>query len=500
MEFLEELKNIGKERALINSAVSLLAWDQRTYMPKAAYEYRANAIGYLSELSFKKFVSDEMEKLLEKMERESSKNQLSEYEEKLFRMTKYEYDIIKSLPPELLKEITIESSKTEELWLKARNGGDFNQLKKQLGRIVDLSREMAERIGYKDNPYDALISRYEPGMTFRKLKDVMESLKRDLIPFIEKIENSSVKTSRDLLKGNFERKTLEIMCKELLETIGYDFDAGRLDETVHPFTIDISHNDTRVLTKYVANDIGATVYSTLHEGGHALYDQGLPEDYLWTVLHDGASYGIHESQSRMIENNVGRNWSFSRYLLHILKKHFSHFNDVDHLSFYKAINHVEPSLIRIEADELTYNVHIVIRTEIEEALINNRVKVSELPEFWNEKFKKYLGLLPSNDREGILQDVHWYAGMFGYFPSYMLGNLYAAQLYKSLHTEIDDLDNLMEKGKLENLVSWLKTNVHSKGKSLFPDELIKEVTDEELKPSYFINYVKSKFSKIYEIH
>jgi carboxypeptidase Taq len=441
-----------------------------------------------------------MDKLLEKMEQESSKNHLSEYEEKVFRMTKYEYDIIKSLPPELLKEITIESSKTEELWSKAKNEGNFNQVKKQLGKIIDLSREMAERIGYKDNPYDALISRYEPGMTYRKLKEVMESLKTDLIPFVEKIKNSSVKTSRDLLKGNFERKALKIMCKELLETIGYDFNAGRLDETVHPFTIDISHHDTRVLTKFVADDIGPTLYSTLHEGGHALYDQGLPEDYLWTVLHDGASYGIHESQSRMIENNIGRNWAFSRYLLHILKKHFSHFNDVDHSSFYKAVNHVEPSLIRIEADELTYNIHIIIRTEIEEALINNKIEVSELPEIWNEKFKKYLGLFPSNDREGLLQDVHWYAGMFGYFPSYMLGNLYAAQLYKSLHSEIDDLDSLLGKGKLEKLLSWLRTNVHGKGKSLFPDELIKEVTDEELKSSYFINYVKSKFSKIYEIY
>jgi carboxypeptidase Taq len=499
MKFLEELRHIGKERALINSAVSLLAWDQRTFMPEGAYEYRADAIGYLSELSFRKFVSNEMDKLLEKMERERSKNHLSEYEEKVFRMTKYEYDIIKSIPPELLKEITIESSKTEELWSKAKNEGNFSQVEKRLGKIIELSQEMAERIGYKDNPYDALISRYEPGMTYKKLKEVMESLKTDLIPFIEEINDSRVKTSRDLLKGRFERRALENMCKELLETIGYDFNAGRLDETVHPFTIDISHNDTRVLTKFVTDDIGPTVYSTLHEGGHALYDQGLPEDYLWTVLRDGASYGIHESQSRMVENNIGRNWSFSKYLLHILKKHFPHFNLVDHMSFYKAINHVEPSLIRIEADELTYNIHIIIRTEIENALINNKVKVSELPEMWNEKFKEYLGLLPSNDSEGLLQDVHWYAGMFGYFPSYMLGNLYAAQLFSFLQHDIEDLDSLLEKGELGKIVSWLRKNVHSKGRSVFPDELIKEVTDEELKPSYFINYVKTKFSKIYEI-
>lgn len=499
MGFLKELKNIGKQRALINSAVSLLAWDQRTYMPKAASEFRADAIGYLSELSFRKFVSKGMDRLLENMECASNNNRLSNYEERVFRMTKYEYEIIKSIPPEFLKEVAIESSKTEELWIKAKKSGNFSIVKNQLGSIIDLSREMAEKIGYEDNPYDALIKRYEPGMTYKKLKVIMQSLKTSLVPFIEQVKHCNKKTSRDLLKGIFDKKTLEIICKELLETIGYDFDSGRLDETVHPFTIDISHNDTRVLTKYVTGDIGPTIFSTLHEGGHALYDQGLPEDFLWTVLHDGASYGIHESQSRMIENNIGRNWYFSKFLLHILKKHFSHFDNVEHSSFYKAINHVEPSLIRIEADELTYNIHIILRTEIEEALINSRITVSELPEIWNEKVKDYLGLMPENDAEGLLQDVHWYAGMFGYFPSYMLGNLYAAQLYKTLNEELEDLDKLLEKGKLEKLLNWLRTNVHNKGKSLFPDELIKEVTEDELNPSYFIDYMRCKFSKIYEI-
>ncbi|MFO7883075.1 MAG: carboxypeptidase M32 [Kosmotogaceae bacterium] len=499
MKYLEELKDIGKERSIINSAVSLLAWDQKTFMPKSASEYRADAIGYLSELSFRKFVSKEIEEIIEKLESASKSGLLTDKEEKVLRMTKYEYEIIKSLPPRLLKEITVESSKTEEIWVKARSSGNFSLVKNQLSKIVDLSKEIAEKISYKDNPYDALIQRFEPKMTFSKLKKIIQSLKTDLIPFIKQVKNSDVKTSRELLKENFNKESLKLICEELLGVIGYDFDAGRLDETVHPFTIDISHNDTRVLTKFVTNDIGPTIFSTLHEGGHALYDQGLPEDFLWTVLHDGASYAFHESQSRMMENNIGRNRFFSKFLLNILGKHFSHFENVDHESFYRAINHVQPSLIRIEADELTYNIHIIIRTEIEEALINEKVKVSELPEIWNEKMKEYLGLIPANDREGLLQDVHWYAGMFGYFPSYMLGNLYAAQLFSSLRNEIEDLDNMLEKGKLKKLLDWLRTNIHSKGKTLYPDELIEEVTGEKLRASYFIEYVQSKFSKIYEL-
>ncbi len=499
MEYLEELKDIEKERSLINSAVSLLAWDQRTYMPKSASEYRADAMGYLSELSFRKFISERMEHLIEEMKKARRKKLLSENEEKVLRMTEYEFELIKSMPPKLLKELTIESSRTEEKWVEAKQSGDFNLVKDPLSKIVDLSKEMAEKIGYKENPYDALLNRFEPKMTFSKLKNVIQSLKINLLPFIEQVNNSAVKTSRELLKGNYNRSSLESMCKELLEAIGYSFDAGRLDETVHPFTISISHNDTRVLTKYVTKDIGPTIFSTLHEGGHALYDQGLPEDYLWTVLYDGASYGIHESQSRMIENNIGRNRFFSRFLLNLLRKHFPHFENIEHDNFYRAINHVQPSMIRIEADELTYNIHIIIRTEIEEALINERIRVSDLPEVWNEKMKKYLGLVPENDSEGLLQDVHWYAGMFGYFPSYMLGNLYAAQFYNVLKNKVEELDRMLEAGELKNLLNWLRTNIHKKGKSLFPDELVKEVTGEKLNTGYFIEYVHRKFSEIYDI-
>ncbi|ACR80515.1 MULTISPECIES: carboxypeptidase M32 [Kosmotoga] len=500
MDALEKLKALSKELELINAAVATMAWDQRTYMPPKSAGTRSEAIGYLSTIAFKKFISDETGEIIRELEKEDNFNRLDENEKAMVRIAKREYEKAKAIPPELFQKFTITASKSETVWEQAKKNNDFKSFQPYLEELLEMLREMAELYGYKENPYDALLDKYEPGITTRKLKKIIETLKAELIPFLREIIEQKGKTDPSILYGRFGKKAQEKLSIRALKAIGYDFEAGRLDETVHPFTISLGAGDVRVTTKYDPHFLQPSLYGTFHEGGHALYEQGLPEEFKYTPIYGAVSLGIHESQSRMMENMVARSYEFLKFFYPEIKKVFpKQFGRVSLDRFYRAINHVEPSLIRIEADEVTYNFHIMLRFELEEAMLNKSLEVKDLPRAWNEKIKEYLGIEPQNDAEGVLQDVHWANGMIGYFPSYMLGNLYAAQLFAKAEEEIPKLRKNIEKGNVAVLIEWLRENIHRHGKKYLPEELIKISTGEELNPEYFIRYIKEKYTKIYEI-
>lgn len=500
MSSIEKLKKITREISLLNSAVATLAWDQRTKMPVKGSDNRAETLGLLSTMAFKKSISDEVGDYLEDLQENSNFEELSENDQALVKVMAHDYKKSKSIPPDLFQKYVVARSKSETTWEQAKAKNDFKLFQPHLEGLLEIVREFSELYGYKDNPYDALLDEYEQDLTTEKLKKIIGDLKTRLIPFIRKLAAEGDIPDTSILNGSFDIQKQEKISMEALKAIGYDLGAGRLDETVHPFTIGIGPGDVRITTKYIPDEFTSALFSTIHEGGHALYEQGISEEFKWTPLYSATSLGIHESQSRMMENMIGRSWEFLKFFYPKIQKAFpENFKSVSLDKFYRAINNVEPSLIRTEADEVTYNLHIMLRFELEEAMLNKRLEVKDLPEAWNEKVNEYLGIKPANYSQGVLQDVHWAGGMIGYFPSYMLGNLYAAQFFNKAHEELPDLMENIEKGEIATLVTWLRKKIHMQGKKYTPSELILQVTGEELNSEYFMNYIESKYSRIYNL-
>lgn len=493
-ENLEKLKNHLRRISKFENALSLLHWDLETYMPRNASEKRAEIIGEIAGYTFKEFTSDKTFELLLKAENEAQTTE----DKALIRVTKKEFEKSKKIPPELFIEFQIESSKAQNAWQLAKKEDDFNFFKPHLEKIVNLSKEIAEHLGYEENRYDALLDNYEPGLNTKDLLNMLPSLRNFLINLLEKIENST-KPKKDILIGKFDVKKQKILSEFILKKLNFDFNSGRLDLSEHPFTITISHNDVRITTKFDEKDIRKGIFGTIHECGHALYEMGIPENLRGLPIGDGASMGIHESQSRFWENIIGRSYNFWKYFYPKLTEIFPHFSNISLEEFWRSINTVEKSLVRVEADEVTYNLHIMLRFEIEEGLINDKIKISDLPEMWNQKMKEYLGITPKSYKEGVLQDIHWALGSFGYFPSYMLGNLYAAQIYYSLLKDLEKIDEKIENGEFIEILNWLREKIHSKGKIYEPQELISQISGEKLNPNYFIDYLNLKYKKIYNL-
>ncbi len=491
-EFYDYIREIRK----LHSAAALVAWDMRTKMPPKGAAARAEVAGKLSRMAFEMTTSSKAAEFIEYFNRPKIHDALSEVERRNVWLATKEYRRSKAIPAEKFEKFIIACSKGETIWQDAKAESDFGKFKPVLGEIVGYLKEFTEYYGYEDNRYDALIDDYEPSTTTKDIKKIIEGLKADLIPFIKKISEAK-RPDDSVLTGNFEKTDQERLSLEALKTMTYDFKAGRLDETEHPFTIGIGPGDIRVTTKYNPKDLRPSLFGTMHEGGHALYEQGISPDYETMLVGGGASMGIHESQSLTWENMVGRSQAFWKFFYPKLGEIFSHYKKVSVEDFYRAINVVEPSLIRIEADEVTYSLHIIIRFEIEEALINDRVKVEDLPEIWNSKVREYLGITPSNDAEGVLQDVHWAGGQMGYFPSYMLGKLYGAQFFATAKKEIPDLEEKIASGDLKTLREWQKEKIHKYGALYDPKDLVVKVTGEPLSHKFFMDYVTEKFSKVY---
>ena len=449
MDSLTAYKAHLTEIAKLHSAQALLGWDQETHMPKKGGAARAQVAGKLSKMAFELFVSDKMGEYIDELEK---KDGLSLEERASVRRVGRDYRRNKAIPPALIEEFTIVRSQAQLAWAKAREISDFSAFQPHLEKIIDYVRRFADYYGYENEPYDALLEEYEPGMTSARLRDIIAPLRSELVPFLKRLIDEGTKPSADVWKGNFDIDTQRRLARRALEIIGYDFDAGALDDVAHPFTTTIGPGDVRVTNRYLEDTPLPGLFAALHEGGHALYNQGMGEDLYYFLLADGASHGIHESQSRMIENQIGRSRPFWHFFQPILAEYFPGFE-----------------------------------------------KVSDLPDLWNEAMERYLGVIPPDDAHGVLQDVHWSWGSFGYFPSYMLGNLYAAQIFAKLRSDLPDLDERIASGDFEPLLSWLRENVHRFGAIYDPNELIERITGEGPDPSYFVSYVTDKYSGIYRL-
>ena len=466
-------------------------------MPTGEAKGRAEIFATVKAEWFKLFTSDEIGETLEKLA--SRETELGPGEQALIRRVRIIYQRSKAIPPDLFRAFSEAKSKAYNVWVEAKEKSDFTLFRPALEEIIGIVRQFAELYGYDKNPYDALLPDYEPGITSNDLKRIIKPLREKLVPFVSLLTEQSNQPDETLLQGHFPEDLQRQLSMEALRVIGYNFNQGRLDTTAHPFTISIGPDDTRVTTHFLSGKLAPALFGTLHEGGHALYDQGEDPLLKWLYLDTGYSHGIHESQSRMWENIVGRGLSFWKFFYPRLQGIFPYYKNIPLEHFYRAINIVRPSPIRIYADEVTYNLHIMFRFEIEEALLKGEIEVKDLPELWNTKMQEYLGILPENDAKGVLQDVHWSSGGFGYFPTYMLGNLYAAQLFAAAKQEIRDLEEEIAKGNLNTLLAWLRAKVHQFGLLREAPELLREVTGEGPSPKPWLEYIKDKFSQIYGI-
>ena len=482
--------------ARLGSANSLLGWDLETHMPAKAIRFRSEVIGLLSKMMFERFTSDEVGAWISEL---SARDDLSFEESASVRVVGRDYHRRKKLPAELVEQHAIARAQAQPAWAEARQKSDFNLFLPHLVKMIDFAKRIADCYGYEGEPYDALLEDYEPGMNTTKLRAIIAPLRDELVPFIKRLTEDGTAPDTSFLQGEFDPDTQKALAYRALDLVGYDHERGALGEVAHPFCVGISPNDVRVNNRYPADRLESGLFGALHEGGHAMYGQGMPESLYGLHLSDGASNGFHESQSRMIENQVGRSRPFWRFFQPTLAEFFPRFADTDPESLYRAMNVVTPSFIRVEADEVTYNFHIMLRLEIETGLVNGTIDPNDLPRLWNEAMEKYLGIVPPNDALGVLQDVHWSMGYVGYFPSYMLGNLYAAQLFATMREALPSLDTQIEQGDFEPLLAWLRENVHQYGAAYEPEELITKITGRPLDGSFFARYVTEKYSDIYRL-
>jgi carboxypeptidase Taq len=492
-EKLHELYHLG-------SAIAVLHWDMEVFMPPKGAESRAKTIANLSGILHEKFISKDFTTLLKKAKAQFDAGKLNDEDSAIVRELWREHERQKKLPVAFVKEMSQICSEGHNVWIKAREKSDFGIFLPVLKKIIALKREEAELVGFKKSPYDALLDTYEPYSTSEDISMIFEELKNFLVPFLKKIAESREKISPNILKGNFSVEKQKKFNEEVAKKLGFDFEAGRLDTSAHPFSTGFHPDDVRLTTRYRKNSLFDSFFGVIHETGHGLYEQGLDAKYFGTPLGDAISLGIHESQSRMWENIVARSKNFWKYFFPKLQKQFPDpFAEMKIEDFYRAINFVEPSLTRVEADEVTYNLHIILRFEIEKELIEGSIEVEDLPKIWNAKVKEYLGINVPNDASGVLQDVHWSGGSIGYFPSYALGNLYAAQFWSAAKKDLIDLEKEIAVGEFSHLREWLRKKIHIHGKMFSADGLVREVTDEPLTSQYFIDYLKKKYGEIYHI-
>jgi carboxypeptidase Taq len=443
--------------------------------------------------------SPRLGELLKELEEAVQQSSFTDADRGLVRQARRAYNQATKLPRELVEEMSRAEVLSFAAWERARANNDFDSFAPHLERTVGFQREVADRFGYQENRYDALLDIYEPGLTSSEVEFLFAPIRDVSTSLLQRIQASSTKIDTSFLQGDFSEGQQKSLNEKLLKNIGYDFARGQIAISAHPFTTSFgSPQDVRLTVRY-SDFLPMSVMAALHEGGHALYEQGVAASLLRTPLAGGTSLGIHESQSRLWENPIGRSEPFWRGQYHLVQQTFpEHFQNVSVSDFTRALNHVEASLIRVEADEVTYNLHIIIRFELERALINGEISVASLPDLWNEKYRSYLGIVPGSDSSGVLQDVHWASG-FGYFPTYTLGNLYGAQIYHTLRLRFPDFDEHLANGNTAFVLDWLREHVYAFGSIYQAGELIPYVTGEAADPQYLVRYLTDKFSKIYSL-
>ena len=498
-EKINSLKQRWARIHTLEQATAVLQWDMETYMPEEGVNARAEHLSLLSEIAHQWLISDETARIIEDAENEIEGDYFSD-DVSMVRVARRLYEREAKIPLDLVSRMARTTAKANSVWIKSRQESDFSSFAPILEEVIGMNREKAECLGYREHIYDALLDLYEPEYTTRQVEDLFSGLKISLLELLNRIRESRVASDSGFLRQQFPVEKQEEFGLMVLLNMGYNFKRGRQDRSAHPFTTSFSPYDVRITTRFSEDDLLSALFSTVHEGGHALYEQGLPIGLLGTPLCQSISLGVHESQSRLWENIVARSRGFWKKYLPSLKDIFSpRLDSVGLETFYRAINRVSPGLIRVESDEVTYNLHIMIRFDLEKELISGNMAVSDIPEAWNSRYKEYLGIEPEDDASGCLQDIHWAHGAFGYFPTYTLGNLFAAQLFDRALRDIPLITDDIEKGDFTGLLGWLRENIHSAGFRYTPAELAGKVTGSIINPDYFIKYLNDKFSEIYEI-
>lgn len=491
--------NLVNKMQNFGEALGVLGWDLRTGAPKKGVEQRSDVIGTLSEEIFALSTSDKMKACLDALTDPSIQSELNDVTKRSVEESKKVYDLNVKIPAEEYRDYVVTQSKAENVWSDAKQASDFSMLQPYLEKLVDYKRRFVNYWGYSETKYDALLDQYEPGVTTQIIDRVFDEVRKAIVPMVEEIA-SAKQPKTDFLFSHFPKEKQREFSLFMLKEIGYDLQAGRLDETAHPFATGLNPGDVRVTTHYNEEDFRVAIFGTMHEGGHGIYEQNISPKLIGTPLCKGTSMGIHESQSLFFENFIGRNHALWEHYYGDFKT-FSNgqFDAVSLDDFYKAINISEPSLIRIEADELTYPLHVIVRYEIEKGLFNGDLKVKDLPGIWNEKMQAYLGIQPKNDREGVLQDIHWSGGDFGYFPSYALGYIYAAQFKEAMLKDVPQFDDHLRSGTIAPIREWLTEHIHQFGAMKKPIEIVHDVTGGPLKAQPLINYLTAKYRDLYNL-
>lgn len=494
-----ELLRRSREVALLQSCTAVLSWDQQTYMPKAGAAFRGDQLALLASLTHEKATDPRIGELLAAVEGKTAPDSI---EAANVRELRHSYDRVTKLPKCLVEELSRVTTLAQEAWQEARAKNHFATFRPLLEQVLALKREEAQAVGYKDHPYDALLDEYEPGTTAADVGAVFAELTRSLVPLLQRIAASGKKPRANVLNRDFPVDRQKWFAESAASAIGFDFAAGRLDSTAHPFCSAFGPGDCRLTTRYNPRFFNEAFFGVLHESGHGMYEQGLPSEHFGTPVGSYCSLGIHESQSRLWENQVGRSRPFWDHFYPRLRQAFPNtLDDVTMDEFYFASTDVKPSFIRVEADEATYNLHIVLRFELELDLMSGNLTADDLPGVWNEKFEKLLGLKVPSDREGCLQDIHWSFGGIGYFPTYTLGNLYAAQFMAAANHELgaESLCTSFRVGDFAPLRNWLRDKIHNQGRRYRAGELCRRATGAPLSPAAFVDYLTEKLTPLYPV-
>lgn len=493
---LRTLKDRMASVSDLGGASMTLFWDRQVYMPVGAVESRAEQLATLSRISHEILTDAETGRLLDALGGLDPETD----DGALVRVARRAYDRATRIPSRLVEELSRARSTAEPAWVKARAESDWPSFAPHLEHLVSLQRESAEHLGYEEHPYDAMVDAYEPGQTKARLVEMFDGLKAGIVPLLREVYDS-LETGEDRaapLRGAFDERKQEEFGRAVISAFGYDWSRGRQDRAVHPFCAGISRDDVRITTRFDPAWLSPALFATFHESGHAMYEQGVAPAYDRTPLAGGTSLGVHESQSRLWENLVGRSRPFWTHYYPKLRETFpDRLGDTDLETFYRAINAVAPSEIRVEADELTYNLHILLRFELEVAITEEKLPIAELPEAWNAKMEEYLGITPKDDARGVLQDIHWAAGLFGYFPTYSIGSVLSVQLFDAATKQRPEIKEEIPRGEFGALLGWLRENVHRHGSKYDPEDLVERATGRPMDARPYLDYLRTKFGEMY---
>ncbi len=501
---MEVAKTLDRFKALLyqlndlRTASSVLGWDQETYMPPKGVEARSRQIATLARMGHELFTSPEMGELLQNLEDKGLPQWDPDSDEaRLVRLVRYYYDKQTKVPGDWVQAFSKLTSEARVVWREARARADFNLFRPYLERIVDMVREYANFFAPYVHIYDPLLDNYERGMKTAQVRALFQRVRERQPRLLQRIlERPQVDNA--FLHRYYDPQKQRELIQRMVAHIGFDLERGRIDLSTHPFTTSFSVNDVRFTIRIKENDLSEVLSGGLHEMGHALYEQGVDPKYDGLPFGHGVSLGVHESQSRLWENLVGRSRAFWAYFFPVVQRVFpENLKDVTPEDFYRGLNRVEPSFIRVEADEVTYNLHIILRFELEIALLTDELQVADLPAAWNEKMKAYLGVTPPDDAKGVLQDIHWSQGSFGYFPTYALGNLLSAQIWRAMARDLGNLDDFMRKGEFQPLLGWLQERIYRHGNKFEPQEIVQMATGETIQADPYLDYLEAKYGDIY---